>query len=124
MIYRKRYDDYVMKMIKKIRSYYHGMALSFSLHPVKDGSGIIVLKIGVNGPKPSYRKEAATLMEAFEGVEQNIFKGDLSHIKFTGTNIIFDNNKAILVKDNTKEEWSNTAVDADFNRIFRIKDIV
>ncbi|WP_312754053.1 hypothetical protein [Escherichia coli] len=124
MIYRKRYDDYVRKLMKKIQSHYHGLALSFSIHPAKEGSGVIVINLGTYSPKPLFRKECASLKDAFKSVEQKIFRGDLSHIEFSGTNIIFDENKAILIKDNQKSEWSNSAVDIDFNRIFRIRDVV
>ncbi|HBT9723775.1 TPA: hypothetical protein MCN62_004450 [Klebsiella pneumoniae] len=124
MIYRKRYDDYVRKLMKKIKSHYHGLAFSFSIHPAKDGSGVIVINIGIYGPKPLFEKESPSLKDAFKNVDQKIFKGDLSHIEFIGTNVIFDASKAIIIKDANKNEWSTSAVDIDFNRIFRIRDVV
>ncbi|HCD2002241.1 TPA: hypothetical protein NBJ18_004299 [Citrobacter farmeri] len=124
MIFRKRYDDYIRKMSKLIHKNTQTLPVSYVVHPVKDGSGIIEIKIGIISKKTQYMPECTKLSEAVSCLSQNVIGGNLNAVEFLGTNIIFDQRKATLIKDSSKDEWSLSAVEKDYKRIFGLRNVL
>ena len=65
----------------------------------------------------TYREPVATLGRALSSIEQHAFGGNLDGFMFSGTNLIMEPTKIILIKDESSSEWSDEAAHKDIQKI-------
>ena len=58
-----------------------------------------------------------TIAKALSQIEQRAFAGNLDAYTFRGTNTILYPDRMIFIKDETPEEWSDSAAAKDANAI-------
>lgn len=87
----------------------------------KEGS-LIFFEFKAGPRRLRYKQIDEPIAIALMDLPQRAFGGDLSGVKFGGTNIVREGNKLILIKgDNSRKAWSNEEAVKDALR--EIKDI-
>lgn len=99
-----------------------GIGVSAIVHPAASQGAVLEFRLETNIARTvNYQPEAVTVNEALKGVEQALVGGDISNVRFSGTNISLQGNRIVLIKgEDALEEWSNEAADSDFQRIFHL----
>lgn len=87
-----------------------GIGLKTFIYPsIKDGA-VLVFHLGFNLENDDeYQPVSPSIGSILNKVEQRAFGGNLEGIHFSGTNMIFEPNKIIFIKDNNPKEWTDTA---------------
>ena len=116
--YAKNFTEAISKNIK------YGYVLEAKIHPV-DSSGAIIEFDIVNGKKSKtlFEKPAATVGKSLQSIQQNFIGGNLDGVTFSGTNVMMDNNRIIIVKgENDNSVWNLKAAREDALRVISPKD--
>lgn len=58
-----------------------------------------------------------SISDALKTIKQNFYGGNLSGLKFKGTNIMMDNNRILIIKDSDPSQWSSEKQREDVNKI-------
>lgn len=114
-------EKYINSFKKELSRYIQTSAgVDIQLFDAKDGGGVIKATLNSSGSrKSSIAGNYLKLGEAVTSSGQRVFGGDLSHIKFEGTNTIVDGNTIFLIKSPSSEEWSNKKASQDVEGIVR-----
>jgi len=64
-------------------------------------------------------KEYNTIADVLNSIEQNFVGGNISGMVFKGTNMIMDQNRIVLIKEDTNAEWSTLKLKEDLGKIFQ-----
>ncbi|HEM8241588.1 hypothetical protein ACT4VX_15640 [Acinetobacter baumannii] len=87
-----------------------GIGLKTYIYPsIKDGA-VLVFHLGANLENDDeYQPTSPSIGTILNKVEQKAFGGNLEGIHFSGTNMIFEPNKIIFIKDDNPKEWTDEA---------------
>lgn len=66
-----------------------------------------------------YHQPAPTLGKALSEIKQNAFGGNLEGFMFAGTNVILEEGRIILIKDESPSVWTDSAAIMDVRRVVR-----
>lgn len=96
-----------------------GIGLACDVYPTKSGEAVIAFTIGEGiQNEDTFHSKSNNLGSALKNVKQSAFSGSIENIKFSGTNVILENNKIIFIKDANRQEWTDSAVKHDLKKIF------
>ncbi|EFA4573800.1 MULTISPECIES: hypothetical protein [Enterobacteriaceae] len=114
-------EKYINRFKKELSRYILNTAgVDIQLFNSKDGGGVVKATLNNSGRrKSSIAGNYQVLGEAVASSGQRAFAGDLTHIKFEGTNTIVDGNTIFLIKSPSAEEWSNKKASQDVEGIIR-----
>jgi len=105
-------------LVPKLRP---GIGVSSSFYPASSGGGLLEIQVGPAKANsdvvlPAEPSIGAILMK----VPQHAFGGNLSGVKFSGTNIVAEGDRLILIKgDDLPENWSDEAAARDLEMALR-----
>ena len=122
---KKRLGNYVSAFANNLS---HRLAPNIEIytivHPAESEGAVIELRLEKGaGGKVHYESPTSTVNDALSVVPQNLVTGDLSDVRFRGTNISMQGNRIVLIKgDDTDEQWSDASAVADINRIFGLSE--
>jgi len=87
------------------------------IYPANDGA-IVELKFQTNSPiKDEFRKNEKTITDSLKKVNQHAFGGNLGSFTFSGTNLILEKGRIIIIKDTNKKEWEIEQVKKDVDKL-------
>ncbi|WP_143494869.1 MULTISPECIES: hypothetical protein [unclassified Pseudomonas] len=96
-----------------------GIGVKCIVHPATPGGAVLEFKFVKNGENDDqYKSNVPSLSKALSTVEQKAFGGNLEAFKFSGTNVILDPSKVIIIKDGNPSEWSEHQASKDVDSIF------
>lgn len=99
-----------------------GVGLKCIVHPANSGGAVLEFKFVRRGENDDlYRNNVPSLSKALSAVKQRAFGGNLEAFKFSGTNVILEPNKVIIIKDGNPEEWSEHQALKDADKVFNPK---
>jgi hypothetical protein len=95
------------------------VGLTCKIFPVKQGGAILELTIGVGIANDDlFESVTSNVSEALGKVKQHAFGGNLAGFKFSGTNVVMEESRIILIKgEDDVNAWDDKAALADVNRI-------
>lgn len=96
-----------------------GIGLKCEIYPTLDGTTVLVFWPGTNVENDDVHKKPQPTGEIFAGLKQRAFGGDLSGIRFGGTNTILEPDKIILIKDSSPSSWTDLSAQKDVDRIIK-----
>lgn len=87
-----------------------GIGVKTFIYPTARDGAVLVFHLGPNLTNDDeYQPTSPSIGSILNKVEQRAFGGDLGSIHFSGTNMIFEPNKIIFIKDNNPDEWTDSA---------------
>jgi len=112
---RKKIQNYINNFRRKIAAYLRpGIGLSCNVHPTETDGAILEFIIGDELQNDdSYKNVTPTINDALSTIEQRAFGGNLDGFKFSGTNLIMEENRIIFIKDDSSSEWTDIAAQND-----------
>ena len=113
-------QEYINNFRRRLAAYMRpGIGLACTVFPANSQGAILEFKIGPGiSNTDEFRPESETVNEALTAIGQQAFGGNLSGFKFSGTNIIMEVNRIILIKgEDDPSQWNDSAADADIKRI-------
>ncbi len=116
---KKTIQKYVKNFRRRLLSHLKlGVGLTCDIHPAEEGGAILEFFYGSGIENDDRYKEAsATVSAALSSIAQHAFSGNLEGFKFSGTNVVLEKDRIILIKDDSPTEWS---VAAAKNDVFKI----
>lgn len=116
---KKQIQDYINNFRRRITKYFKpGIGMSCNVYPAVSGGAILEFIIGTGIKNDdSYYEIMPTVTQALAKIKQHAFGGNLSGFVFSGTNFILEDNKCILIKDDSQDQWNANAADIDVHRI-------
>ncbi len=95
-----------------------GVGITCNVYPAASGGAILEFTLGQGTENDDLYKEVSpSLGAALGGIEQRAFGGNLSGFNFVGTNTILENNRIILIKDDSLSEWNEETAEKDVIRL-------
>ncbi|ASS48753.1 MAG: hypothetical protein A3D31_06595 [Candidatus Fluviicola riflensis] len=92
------------------------------IYPSKEGA-IIEFEFKKNQPtKDEFKKEEDTISDQLAKIQQNAFGGNLKGFQFTGTNIVLEPTKILIIKNNDKNEWTSSKAEDDVKKLLNPQD--
>lgn len=116
---KKVIQGYINNFRRRIAQFLKpGIGLSCNVYPSKSGGAILEFIMGLGIENDDVYKDAKpTIGCALSQVKQRAFGGNLDGFVFGGTNVILEDNRIILIKDDSPASWSDKAAQHDFARI-------
>ena len=112
---KRTIQTYINNFRRRISPYLKpGIGLASEVHPAEEGGAILEFSIGPgleNDDK--YQEVSATVSQALATIPQHTFSGHLEGFKFSGTNLIMEDNRIIVIKDDSISEWDDKAAQSD-----------
>jgi len=120
MTNKKTIQNYINNFRKDLLVYLKpGLGLKINVYPSKSQGAIIEVYFDFNTKNEDiYKEEKSSVNEALKEINQRAFAGDLSSFHFSGTNIIMEDKKIILIKgDDFQKEWDRKKAHEDVSKI-------
>lgn len=116
---RKIIQEYINNFRRRIARFLKpGIGLACHVYPAESGGAILEIAIGPGLENDDiYKENSQTLGEALSKIKQRAFGGDLEGFVFGGTNVILEDNRIILIKDDSRSEWTDQAAQDDLGRV-------
>lgn len=88
-----------------------GIGLKTFIYPSAKDGAVLVFHLGAGLENDDeYQSISPSIGSILNNkVQQRAFAGNLEGITFSGTNMIFEPNKIIFIKDNNPKEWTDSA---------------
>lgn len=87
------------------------------IYPADDGA-IVELKFQKTSPvKDEFRKNEKSVTDALKRINQHAFGGNLAGFKFSGTNVIMEQGRIIIIKDNDEKQWNVNQAKKDVDKL-------
>jgi len=96
-----------------------GIGLACKVFPTNAEGAILEFTIGQNIPNSDvFEQPSETINAALSQIPQHAFGGNLNNFKFSGTNVIMEKSRIVLVKgENDLTQWNDAAALADVRRL-------
>jgi hypothetical protein len=116
---RETLQNYVNNFRRNVSPYLKpNIGIQANIYPCSQDGAIIEIKFIPSGTScDNYESTSGTLSAALSSVNQNAFAGSLSSFHFSGTNLIMDPNRIILIKDNSLNQWDEQQARKDIKAI-------
>ncbi|MGY2295030.1 hypothetical protein ACW9H7_06080 [Pseudomonas yamanorum] len=113
-------QSYINNFRRKITpSLRPGVGVKCIVHPATTGGAILEFKFVKHGENEDhYKSNVQSLGKALATVNQRAFGGNLEAFKFSGTNVILEPEKVIIIKDGNPSEWSEHQASKDADSVF------
>lgn len=116
---KKVIQDYINNLRRRIAQFLKpGIGLACSVYRAETGGAILEFTIGRGIERDDIYKEVSpSLSQALSKIRQRAFGGNLEGFVFTSTNLILEDNRIILIKDDSPSEWTDNAAQRDITRL-------
>lgn len=116
---KKTIQTYVNNFRRRLSSHLKpGIGLTCDIHPAEEGGAILEFSLGPSIENDDrYQETSATVSTALSSIPQHAFGGNLEGFKFSGTNVVMEKDRIILIKDDSPSEWSDSAAEDDIFKI-------
>jgi hypothetical protein len=116
---KERIQRYINDFRRRLARYLRpGIGLRSRVLQAKTGGSVVEFTLGAGLENADlYDVPYPTIAKALSQIDQHAFGGNLEAYAFHGTNTILYPDRMILIKDDTPEEWSDSAADKDVNAI-------
>lgn len=115
-IIQRYINNFRRKIVSKLRP---GIGVMCLVRPVEAGGAVLEFRFARNGENDDrYRPKVKSLSKALSTVQQRAFGGNLEAFKFSGTNLILEPDRIIIIKDGNPNEWSENQASNDADRVF------
>ncbi len=120
MIDKSRIQGYINNFRRRLTPYLRpGIGLTCFIHLADSGGAILEFKVGPQLENDDvYNPSLPNLGRALSRIEQHAFGGNLEGFTFGGTNYVLEQDKIILIKDESLSEWSDAAALRDVRKLF------
>lgn len=99
-----------------------GLGIICNVYPADSGGAILEFTLGPGIENDDqYRNTGPTPAANLAQVNQGAFGGNLSGFVFAGTNVILEDNRIILIKDDSPSEWTDQAAQRDVARVVSVQ---
>ena len=117
---KRTIQSYINNFRRKITSSLRpGVGVKCIVHPATLGGAVLEFKFVRHGENDDqYKNNAPSLNKALSTVKQQAFGGNLEAFKFSGTNVILESDKVIIIKDGNPSEWSEYQASKDADSVF------
>lgn len=96
------------------------IGIQIDIYNCSSEGGIIVIFFKPGGKSSdNHIYKYSKISDALKEMNQMFFGGDLSGLHFSGTNILMDNEKILLIKDTKPDEWSDSRLNEDLKSIIQ-----
>jgi hypothetical protein len=118
---KKTMQEYINNFRRRIAKLLKpGIGLACNIYPAEKGGAILEFTIGPGIENDdNYMGNSPTVSYALSKVKQRAFGGNLSGFVFGGTNVMLEDNRIILIKDDSRSQWSDSAAQQDVDRILQ-----
>ena len=116
---QKQLKKYTKLFIEKLSPYIRGaFVISADIYPAEAEGAVIEFNINDSNSKITLHQSAPTINKTLEIIDQRLISGNISDVRFGGTNISMEDQRVVLIKgEDGHEHWNNSAVDNDVERI-------
>jgi hypothetical protein len=116
---KKTIQTYVNNFRRRLSSHLKpGIGLTCDIHPAEEGGAILEFSLGPSIENDDrYQETSETVSTALSTIPQHAFGGNLEGFKFSGTNVVMENDRIIFIKDDSPSEWSDDAAENDVFKI-------
>jgi hypothetical protein len=116
---RQKVQRYINNFRREITRFLRpGLGISCTVYPADAGGAILEFRMGTDiANADTYKPESATLTRALAEIRQHAFGGNLDGFIFRGTNVILENDRIILIKDDSDSEWTDAAAAKDVQEV-------
>ena len=91
-----------------------GIGLTCNVYPSESGGAVLEFLLGTDLENDDiYKPVTSTTGKALQFIPQKAFGGDLTNVRFGGTNTILEPDRIILIKDDQHQEWTDRAAMSD-----------
>ncbi len=116
---KKTIQKYVKNFRRRLSSHLKpGVGLTCDIHPAEEGGVILEF---FHGPgienDDQYKEPSATVSAALSLIPQHAFSGNLEGFKFSGTSVVLEKDRIMLIKDDSPAEWTAAAAKHDVFKI-------
>jgi len=87
------------------------------VYPADDGAIIEIFFKKFAPVKDEFKKQEKSIVNALMRIDQHSFGGNLNGFHFTGTNIVLEQGKILIIKENKDSEWSIEKAKDDINKL-------
>ena len=112
-------QEYINNFRRRIAQFLKpGIGLACNIYPAHSGGAILEFMIEPRIENDdNYMDISPTVTDALSKIKQRAFGGNLRGFIFSGTNVILEENRIILIKDESSDEWSDNAAQRDVDRV-------
>jgi hypothetical protein len=112
-------QEYINNFRRRFVKYLQtGIGIICRVYPALSGGTILEFTIGPGIKNDDVYNEASpTVNDALSRIKQQAFGGHLSGFVFSGTNVIIEGYRIILIKDDAPSEWGDSAAEQDINSV-------
>lgn len=97
-----------------------GIGLACKVFPVKKDGAILEFTLGAVENDDEYAVVSETVNVALENIQQKMVGGNLSGIKFGGTNISMESERIVLIKGEDDDSlWNDAGAKGDVQRLLQ-----
>lgn len=111
----KKYQAYINNFRRRLTpSLKPNVGILCNIYPTINGEAILefIIDSGIENDD-NYNEESENIGIALSKIKQHAFGGNFQGFTFKGTNTILEHNRVIYIKDETMEEWSDSAARKD-----------
>lgn len=114
-VVRKYVNNFRRRIARHMRP---DIGMKCDVHLANIGGAILEFQVGPEVESDdTYHNPVGTIGEALSRIEQRAFGGNLDGFMFGGTNVILEDDRIILIKDERPSEWSDSAANKDVRRV-------
>jgi hypothetical protein len=117
---RRAIQAYVNNFRRHLSRYLKpGIGLSSNVYPARQQGAILEFRLGPDlANEDRFLEPRNTVNDALPDLNQLAFGGNLGGFSFSGTNVVLEPNRFILIKGgDSPEEWGDNGAAADVQRI-------
>ena len=118
---KKIIQEYINNLRRRIAQFLKpGIGLTCSVYRAESGGAVLEFSIGPGVENDDIYKEVSpSLSQVLSKIKQSAFGGNLDGFVFSATNMILEENRIIVIKDDTLSEWTDSAAQRDVTRLLR-----
>ncbi len=115
MIDKKNIQRYVNNFRRSTSQFLKpGVGVECNIYQAESGGAVLEFTLDQGLQNDDiYNEYSSTISTALSKIEQHAFGGNLDAFVFRGTNVIAEDNRIILIKDDSLSVWSDEAAQHD-----------
>lgn len=102
-----------------------GITITANLFPVEKEGAVIEFILGKEKEEEyKFMPTRSSINDVIKGISQNLVTGDISNIKFAGTNISLEGNRIIVIKgEDNSSSWDGQGAKEDYVKIMGLSRV-
>lgn len=96
-----------------------GISIDTVIYPADGEGAVFEFKLAQEHKgKTKYMPPRQTVGQILSEIPQNLVSGNISNVKFGGTNLVMENNRILIIKgEDAKKHWDGNAAQDDVRRV-------